>query len=42
VSLHDSVLRIGQTDPITMSNYVFLIDANKTPMNPIHSAHARK
>ncbi|MFP5273742.1 RRXRR domain-containing protein [Coleofasciculus sp.] len=25
-----------------MSNYVFLIDANKKPMNPIHSAHARK
>ncbi len=25
-----------------MSNYVFLIDANKTPMNPIHPAHARK
>jgi 5-methylcytosine-specific restriction endonuclease McrA len=25
-----------------MSNYVFLIDANKTPMNPIHPAHAQK
>ena len=25
-----------------MSNYVFLIDANKTPMNPIHPAHARE
>lgn len=25
-----------------MSNYVFLIDANKTPMNPIHPSHARK
>lgn len=25
-----------------MSNYVFLIDANKIPMNPIHPAHARK
>ncbi|MGG6281831.1 RNA-guided endonuclease IscB [Leptolyngbya sp. AN03gr2] len=25
-----------------MSNYVFLIDANKTPMNPIHPAHAKK
>jgi len=25
-----------------MSNYVFLIDANKTPMNPIHPAQARK
>lgn len=25
-----------------MSNFVFLIDANKTPMNPIHPAHARK
>ncbi|MEQ9483623.1 RNA-guided endonuclease IscB [Coleofasciculus sp. F4-SAH-05] len=25
-----------------MSNYVFLIDANKKPMNPIHPAHARK
>ena len=25
-----------------MSNFVFLIDANKTPMNPIHSAHARE
>jgi 5-methylcytosine-specific restriction endonuclease McrA len=25
-----------------MSNYVFLIDANKTPINPIHPAHARK
>jgi 5-methylcytosine-specific restriction endonuclease McrA len=25
-----------------MSNFVFLIDANKTPMNPIHSAQARK
>jgi 5-methylcytosine-specific restriction endonuclease McrA len=25
-----------------MSNFVFLIDANKTPMNPIHSTHARK
>ncbi|PSB55197.1 RNA-guided endonuclease IscB [Chamaesiphon polymorphus] len=25
-----------------MSNYVFLIDANKQPMNPIHPAHARK
>jgi 5-methylcytosine-specific restriction endonuclease McrA len=23
-----------------MSNFVFLIDANKTPMNPIHPAHA--
>ena len=25
-----------------MSNYVFLIDGNKTPMNPIHPAHARE
>jgi 5-methylcytosine-specific restriction endonuclease McrA len=25
-----------------MSNFVFLIDANKTPMNPIHPSHARK
>ncbi|MCV3215343.1 RRXRR domain-containing protein [Plectonema radiosum NIES-515] len=25
-----------------MSNYVFLIDSNKTPMNPIHPSHARK
>lgn len=25
-----------------MSNYVFLIDQNKTPMNPIHPAHARE
>jgi 5-methylcytosine-specific restriction endonuclease McrA len=25
-----------------MSNFVFLIDANKNPMNPIHPAHARK
>ncbi len=25
-----------------MSNYVFLIDGNKTPMNPIHPSHARK
>jgi 5-methylcytosine-specific restriction endonuclease McrA len=25
-----------------MSNFVFLIDANKTPMNPIHPAHAKK
>lgn len=25
-----------------MSNYVFLIDAQKTPMNPIHPAQARK
>lgn len=25
-----------------MSNYVFLIDANKSPMNPVHPAHARK
>jgi hypothetical protein len=25
-----------------MSNYVFLIDANKTPMNPVHPSHARK
>lgn len=25
-----------------MSNYVFLIDANKTTMNPIHPAHARE
>ncbi|MEQ8467670.1 RRXRR domain-containing protein, partial [Coleofasciculus sp. E1-EBD-02] len=25
-----------------MSNYVFLIDANRTPMNPIHPAQARK
>lgn len=25
-----------------MSNYVFLIDAAKTPMNPIHPAHAKK
>jgi RRXRR protein len=25
-----------------MSNFVFLIDANKTPMNPIHPAHARE
>lgn len=25
-----------------MSNYVFLIDANKTPMNPVHPAHARE
>lgn len=24
-----------------MSNFVFLIDANHTPMNPIHPAHAR-
>jgi hypothetical protein len=22
----------------TVSNYIFLIDANKTPMNPIHPA----
>ncbi|BAU12870.1 HNH endonuclease [Leptolyngbya sp. NIES-3755] len=26
----------------TMSNYVFLIDANKKRMNPIHPAHAQK
>ncbi|MCY7335563.1 MAG: HNH endonuclease, partial [Chamaesiphon sp.] len=25
-----------------MSNFVFLIDANKRPMNPIHPAHARE
>lgn len=25
-----------------MSNFVFLIDANKTPLNPIHPAHARE
>lgn len=25
-----------------MSNFVFLIDANQTPMNPIHPAHARE
>lgn len=25
-----------------MSNHVFLIDSNKTPMNPIHPAHARE
>ena len=25
-----------------MSNFVFLIDANKTPMNPIHPSQARK
>jgi len=25
-----------------MSNYVFLIDANRTPMNPIHPAQARE
>jgi 5-methylcytosine-specific restriction endonuclease McrA len=25
-----------------MSNFVFLIDSNKTPMNPIHPAHARE
>jgi 5-methylcytosine-specific restriction endonuclease McrA len=25
-----------------MSNFAFLIDANKAPMNPIHPAHARK
>lgn len=25
-----------------MSNHVLLIDANKTPMNPIHPAHAQK
>ena len=25
-----------------MSNFVFLIDANKTPMNPIHPAQAKK
>lgn len=25
-----------------MSNYIFLIDSNKTPMNPIHPSHARK
>jgi 5-methylcytosine-specific restriction endonuclease McrA len=25
-----------------MSNYVFLIDANKTPLNPIHPSHARE
>lgn len=25
-----------------MSNFVFLIDANKTPMNPVHPSHARK
>jgi RRXRR protein len=25
-----------------MSNFVFLIDANKTPMNPIHPKQARK
>jgi 5-methylcytosine-specific restriction endonuclease McrA len=25
-----------------MSNFVFLIDSNRTPMNPIHPAHARE
>jgi len=25
-----------------MLNYVFLIDANKKPMNPIHPAYTRK
>jgi len=25
-----------------MSNFIFLIDANKSPMNPIHPCHARK
>ncbi len=25
-----------------MSNYVFLIDSNKTPLNPVHPAQARK
>ena len=25
-----------------MSNFAFLIDANKIPMNPIHPSHARK
>lgn len=25
-----------------MSNFVFLIDSNKIPMNPIHPCHARK
>ncbi|MFL9458418.1 RRXRR domain-containing protein [Tolypothrix bouteillei VB521301_2] len=25
-----------------MSNYVFLIDQNKTPLNPVHPAQARK
>jgi 5-methylcytosine-specific restriction endonuclease McrA len=25
-----------------MSNYVFLIDQNKTPLNPLHPSHARK
>jgi hypothetical protein len=25
-----------------MSNFVFLIDANKTPLNPIHPSHASK
>ncbi|NMG06564.1 RNA-guided endonuclease IscB [Brasilonema sp. UFV-L1] len=25
-----------------MSNYVFLIDQNKVPLNPVHPAHARK
>jgi 5-methylcytosine-specific restriction endonuclease McrA len=25
-----------------MSNYVFLIDQNKTPLNPVHPSHARK
>jgi 5-methylcytosine-specific restriction endonuclease McrA len=25
-----------------MSNFVFLVDSNKTPMNPIHPSHARK
>ncbi|NMG08841.1 RNA-guided endonuclease IscB [Brasilonema sp. UFV-L1] len=25
-----------------MSNFVFLIDSNKTPINPIHPAHAKK
>ncbi|NMF65764.1 RRXRR domain-containing protein [Brasilonema octagenarum] len=25
-----------------MSNFVFLIDSNQTPMNPIHPAHAKE
>jgi RRXRR protein len=25
-----------------MSNFVFLIDGKKTPMNPIHPVHAKK
>ena len=25
-----------------MSNFVFLIDSNKTPLNPVHPSHAKK